>query len=163
MLYANNKGANPAHPHSLISTFVVHCLDSIIIRVFVVCMKKAWILSCPLSAQRRLIRLGGCSDWTESLLGAQSVGFVMRSLIWCFCTLFNSITVISGQWRGQNERFCVLKFVKNLNLSLWRISTAVSDNFIFADIREFARLWIQNSREIFIYIAYKRKHNASHI
>ena len=29
--YANNKGADqPAHPCSLISTFVVHCLDSII-------------------------------------------------------------------------------------------------------------------------------------
>ena len=31
MLYANNKGADqPAPPHSLISTFVVRCLDSII-------------------------------------------------------------------------------------------------------------------------------------
>ena len=31
MPYANNKGADqPEHPHSLISTFVVHCLDSII-------------------------------------------------------------------------------------------------------------------------------------
>ena len=30
MPYANNKGADqPAHPHSLISTFVVRCLDSI--------------------------------------------------------------------------------------------------------------------------------------
>ena len=30
MPYANNKGANqPAHPHSLISTFIVRCLDSI--------------------------------------------------------------------------------------------------------------------------------------
>ena len=29
--YANDKGADqPAHPHSLISAFVVHCLDSII-------------------------------------------------------------------------------------------------------------------------------------
>ena len=29
--YANNKGADqPAHPRSLISTFVVHCLDSIL-------------------------------------------------------------------------------------------------------------------------------------
>ena len=28
--YANNKDADqPAYPHSLISTFVVHCLDSI--------------------------------------------------------------------------------------------------------------------------------------
>ena len=31
MSYANNKGADQhAHPRSLISTFVVHCLDSII-------------------------------------------------------------------------------------------------------------------------------------
>ena len=31
MPYANNKGADqPAHLRSLISTFVVHCLDSII-------------------------------------------------------------------------------------------------------------------------------------
>ena len=31
MSYANNKGTGqPAHPHSLISTFVVLCLDSII-------------------------------------------------------------------------------------------------------------------------------------
>ena len=31
MSYANNKGADqPAHPRSLISTFVVHCMDSIL-------------------------------------------------------------------------------------------------------------------------------------
>ena len=31
MSYANNKGADqPAHPRSLISVFVVRCLDSII-------------------------------------------------------------------------------------------------------------------------------------
>ena len=31
MSYANNKGADqPAHPHSLISAFVIRCLDSII-------------------------------------------------------------------------------------------------------------------------------------
>ena len=31
MSYANNKDADqPAHPRSLISAFVVHCLDSII-------------------------------------------------------------------------------------------------------------------------------------
>ena len=34
-------------------------------------MKKAWVLSYPLSAQRRLIRLGGCPGWSESSLGAQ--------------------------------------------------------------------------------------------
>ena len=48
----------PGHPPSLI-------------RVFAVRMKKAWVLSYPLSAQRRLIRLGGCQGWSESSLGAQ--------------------------------------------------------------------------------------------
>ena len=48
----------PGHPPSLI-------------RVFAVRMKKAWVLSYPLSAQRRLIRLGGCPGWSESSLGAQ--------------------------------------------------------------------------------------------
>ena len=42
-----------------------------LIRVFAVCMKKPWVLSYPLSAQRRLIRLGGCPGWSESSLGAQ--------------------------------------------------------------------------------------------
>ena len=47
------------HPPSLIRVFAVH-------------MKKAWVLSYPLSTQQRLIRLGGCPGWSESLLGAQS-------------------------------------------------------------------------------------------
>ena len=35
--------------------------------------RKAWVLSCPLSTQRRLlVRLGGCPGWSESSLGAQS-------------------------------------------------------------------------------------------
>ena len=30
-VYVNNKGADQAaHPHSLFSTFIVHCLDSVI-------------------------------------------------------------------------------------------------------------------------------------
>ena len=34
-------------------------------------MKKAWVLSYPLNAQRRLIWVGGCRSWSESSLGAQ--------------------------------------------------------------------------------------------
>ena len=57
----------PGHPLSLI-------------RVFAVCMKKAWVLSYQLSAQQRLwsawasalIRLGGCPGSSESWLGTQS-------------------------------------------------------------------------------------------
>ena len=55
----------PGHPPSLI-------------RVFAVRMKKAWVLSYPLSAQRRLIRLSGCPGWSESSLGAQSLCWFFR-------------------------------------------------------------------------------------
>ena len=54
----------PGHPPSLI-------------RVFVVRMKKAWMLSYPISAQRRLIRLGGCPGWSESSLGAHAILLVL--------------------------------------------------------------------------------------
>ena len=43
-----------------------------LITVFTVRMKKTWVLSYPISAQRRLIRLGGCPGWSESSLGAHS-------------------------------------------------------------------------------------------
>ena len=48
-----------------------------LIRVFAVCMKKPWVLSYPLSAQQRLIRLGGCPGWSESSLGAHFVLLVL--------------------------------------------------------------------------------------
>ena len=46
-------------------------------RVFTVRMKKAWVLSYPLNAQRRLIRLGGCPGWSESSLGTQVILLVL--------------------------------------------------------------------------------------
>ena len=67
------------------------------IRVFAVRMKKAWVLSYPLSAQRRLwsdwadvqadlTQLRLWSDWADdlSLRWAHShfIGFVMRRLMW---------------------------------------------------------------------------------
>ena len=45
--------------------------------VFAVRMKKSWVLSYPLSAQRRLIRLGGCQGWSESSLGAHAILLVL--------------------------------------------------------------------------------------
>ena len=45
--------------------------------VFAVCMKKAWVLSYPSSAQRRLIRLGQCPGWPESSLGAHAILLVL--------------------------------------------------------------------------------------
>ena len=55
---------------------------------FTVRMKKPWILSYPLSIQRRLIRLGGCPGWSESSLGAQVILLVLSSsgANWWLCT-----------------------------------------------------------------------------
>ena len=56
--YVNNKGADqPVHPHSLISTFVVHCLDSIIPCFYIRNFKT---LPC----------FCGCTDWFASTLVA---------------------------------------------------------------------------------------------
>ena len=48
-----------------------------LIRVFAVCMKKTLVLSYPLSAQRRLIRLGRCPSLYESSLGAHAILLVL--------------------------------------------------------------------------------------
>ena len=64
--------------------------------VFAVRMKKVWVLSYPLSAQRRLIRLGRCPGWSEFSLGARHfVGFVMMQLIW----YVSAIMILSIQTR----------------------------------------------------------------
>ena len=78
-----------------------------LIRVFAVRIKKAWVLSYPLSTQRRL-----CSDWADtqadlSLRWADShfVGFVMRRLIclrdcWIECTvkMKQTFTLLNSHW-----------------------------------------------------------------
>ena len=50
MSYANNKGADkPAHSRSLISAFVVHCLDSVMSRVSVT--KISSLMLAPVAEQ----------------------------------------------------------------------------------------------------------------
>ena len=41
-------------------------------RIFAVHMKKPWVLSYPLSTQRRLIRLSGCTGWSWVFAGCTS-------------------------------------------------------------------------------------------
>ena len=46
MPYVNNKGADqPAHPCSLISTFVVPCLNSTICTLAIAKVSKFWLVS----------------------------------------------------------------------------------------------------------------------
>ena len=56
-----------------------------LIRVFAVHTKKTWVLSYPLSAQPRLIRLGWCPGWSESLLGAVILLVLSCSGAYVFC------------------------------------------------------------------------------
>ena len=60
MSYANNKGTDqPVHPRSLISAFVVHCLDSIISLDSIAEISR--LLLASLAAQADL-----CLTWLET-------------------------------------------------------------------------------------------------
>ena len=60
MLYANNKGADqPAHPHSLISAFIVRCLDSVMSLVSVTKISNLILASVIEQASLSLI-------WSET-------------------------------------------------------------------------------------------------
>ena len=52
-----------------------------LIRVFAVRTKKHWTLNYLLSAQCRLIRLGGCTGWSESSLGAHIICWFCHAAI----------------------------------------------------------------------------------
>ena len=60
MSYANNKGADqPAHPRSLISAFVVRCLDSIISLDSIAEISSLYLASVAAQA-------GLCLAWSET-------------------------------------------------------------------------------------------------
>ena len=60
--YANNKGADqPAHPHSLISAFVVRCLDSTYIICLVSISKIQSLYLASLAVQAGL-----CLTWSQT-------------------------------------------------------------------------------------------------
>ena len=60
MSYANNKGADqPAHPRSLISAFIVRCLDSIIPLDSIAEISRLYLASVAVQA-------GLCLAWSET-------------------------------------------------------------------------------------------------
>ena len=82
-----------------------------LIRVFAVRMKKAWVLSYPLSAQRRLIRLGGYPCWSEFSLGAQPLCWFCHIVAQIILCLFRYITTMPR-----------LESQPGLNQKMWRLS-----------------------------------------
>ena len=85
----------PGHPPSLI-------------RVFAVRMKKAWVLSYALRAQRRLIRLDGCPGWSVSPLSAEP-----------FCWFCDEAAQIGNERIkvARNEKFTKHKWVKTFDFT----------------------------------------------
>ena len=72
MLYVNNKGADqPAHPRSLISAFVVHCLASIIPLLSISEISSLYLASVAAQA-------GSCLTWSQT----PKTGFLVTRLIW---------------------------------------------------------------------------------
>ena len=69
----SEESDQPGHPSSLI-------------RVFAVCMKNAWVLSYPLSAQQRLWSdwAGAQADLSRRWAHSHLVGFVMYRLNYAF-------------------------------------------------------------------------------
>ena len=71
MPYANNKGADqPAHPRSLISAFVIHCLDSIISLVSISEVSSLYLASVAVQAGLSL-------TWSKT----PKTGFLVTRLI----------------------------------------------------------------------------------
>ena len=82
MPYANNKGTDqPAHPRSLISTFVVLCLNSMI-----------RILAISKVSRHKLVSI--YAGWFESLLVAKPEDRFSRDIAQIIAILFESITYI---------------------------------------------------------------------
>ena len=71
--YANNNGADqPAHPRSLISAFVVRCLNSIIPLVSISAISNLCLASVAAQAGLSL-------PWSQT----PKTGFLVTRLIWC--------------------------------------------------------------------------------
>ena len=85
-----------------------------LIRVFAVRMKKVWVLSYPLSAQRRpsLIRLCGCPGWPESSLGAQS-------LCW-FCHVAAHVLILALEFESGDTLYLIWREIYYFLNSIWR-------------------------------------------
>ena len=76
MPYANNKGADqPAHPRSLISTFVVRCLDSMICILGISKVSRFYLASVAEQAGLNLT----CSKIPEDTFSLDAAHFLLRS------------------------------------------------------------------------------------
>ena len=132
----NEDSDQPGHPPSLI-------------RVFAVRMKKAWVLSYLLSAQRRLMRLGGCQGWSESSLGA-------HSFCW-FCRVVAHFVLLFYRFIGSlrlTSRFIIKCLFSNtkINFKISRLRLCnIKNYFILQIISKFDFVVPKKSGWLFFY------------
>ena len=83
-----------------------------LIRVFAVRMNKPWVLSYPLSVQRRLIRLGGCPGWADAQADL-SLRWVHKSICW-FCHVVSHFLSRSVHEKDRSMAVGLLSFLMSL-------------------------------------------------
>ena len=103
-MYANNKGADqPAHPHSLISTFVVRYLDSIIptlakSKLSRLACRLVWVLPGRKPCRQVF-------SWRGSITGISVNGYAYYAFS---CLSFLSLSCLSRRWlsvQGSRQDF----------------------------------------------------------
>ena len=95
MPYANNKGADqPAHPRSLISTFIVHCLDSIIPLLAIRSVRVAERLALPTSDHG----VAGSNPAGSEILSESKRRFIAQSLS---CSPFHRLEMTEILLKGR--------------------------------------------------------------
>ena len=117
MPYANNKGADqPLHPHSLISTFVVRCLDRIIPLVSISEISSLYLASVAAQAGLSLTCSKNPKDrfsCDEAQIMKRIIGVVLDKLGNCKNCLDNSdkIKVNGFSREHKNELFGHAKII----------------------------------------------------
>ena len=83
-------------------------------------LKKPWVLSYPLSAQRRLITLGSCPGWSESSLGAHSFSWFCHVVAHLELQEKRIKLLLSEQWSDSgNSQILHIFFMKKVGTHIF--------------------------------------------
>ena len=92
--YANNKGADqPAHPRSLISTFVVRCLDSIIPLVSISEISSVYLASVAAQSGLSL-------PWSQT----PKTGFLVKRLIFVLSFVITELILVCFEYEPRHDK-----------------------------------------------------------
>ena len=86
---------------------------------------QAWVLTYPLSAQRRLIRLGGCPGWAESSLGA----VILLVLLWGCSYSLSKVPDKHVCNNMQMHKVCIF-YTQKLNETCHTLKETISCSFV---------------------------------